>query len=347
LFKEKKKLSVAVYLFVSAPSILTEFFAVCLVSMFIWVFVVQLNRPISEILVTIVFIQRIMVNIVTLITNRNSFLADAGSLNNYYYFLDEMKKNKIENVSNSKLSYSKSEYNLEFKNVSFSYEGQPVLQDVSFNLKKGEKVGLVGLSGEGKTTLFDLALGLLKPVKGSILQNGKNLNDLSEKEIARVIGFVPQEPVVFNHGLKENIFWFVPDESKIKNEVLRKGVDTFMRSQLKERDGDMHQGFSGGQKQKIAFFRELLHSPEILFVDEGTSSMDSIAEKEFMDYINSSLHQTSVLMIAHRLSSLKDCDRIIVLSKGQIIEEGSWTELESRRESFFSQLLERQSKDKK
>ncbi len=137
-------------------------------------------------------------------------------------------------------------------------------------------------------------------------------------------------------------FWFDTNPELI-GEKLKLGVKNFLSGFDSTREGDTYRTLSGGQKQKIAFFRELLHIPKMLFIDEGTSAMDSKSEKEFMDYIYELKKDISVIMIAHRLSSLKNCDRILVLNNGAIIQDGDWDTLSSNPDSFFLNLLKQQA----
>lgn len=340
LFSKRRKTSVSVFLLVNTPSLLSEFLGVVFVSGLIWILVVKNNRAISDILIIIVFVQRMLTNLVNVISNRNSFWANIGSLNKYYEQFGEMEKMiDVPSLEQKPLSAC-SESFYEFKNVSFKFDDQDIISNLSFKLKKGELIGLVGASGGGKTTLFDLALGLLKPYAGDIYLNGKNLENYTKEEIAKRIGYVPQEPVIFNESLESNINWNKSDNAlstKIEN-----GISNFIELSKDTAEGDKFKSFSGGQKQKIAFFRELAQQPDILLVDEGTSAMDSHSEKEFTEYVNEAKKNSSIIMIAHRLSSLKDCDNIMVLNKGKIVEVGNWSELTSISNGYFNRLLKHQ-----
>ena len=340
LFENRRSTSVRVFLMVTMPTVFSELIAVVLASTFIWLFVLKMNRPISEVLVIIVFIQRLFFNLINVISNRNSFWANIGSLDKYYGMLREMEK--YTDISSSKPLHQDNKLDnlLEFKNVSFFYGNSKILNHVSFKLRAGEKIGLVGISGSGKSTLFDLGLGLLNPSEGEVLWKGENIKNLSRDEIAKDVGFIPQEPVVFNESAEKNIFWFnndVPIDPSLKG-----GVTNLLSSIGADRKGDTGQSLSGGQKQKIAFLRELIHRPKIIFIDEGTSAMDSQSEKEFLGYLEDQT-KISVFMIAHRLSSLKNCNRILVLNHGSIVEEGNWGELTAKPDSFFAKLLNQQA----
>lgn len=342
LFEMRRKTSVKIYLMVASPTALTEFLAVSLASLFIWLFVMKMNKPLAEVLVIIILIQRLFTNMINYITSKNSFWANIGSLDKYYSFLSEMEKHedlKIK-IKTSPITFNH-ETILEFENVSFLYHDQPVLNNVSLKIKRGEKIGIVGLSGSGKSTMFDLALGLLHPQTGKVLLDGIDITKISRQDIANVVGFVPQDPVIFNDTAERNLFWFKKSHIDLPSE-LNKHILKFLTQFSTERVGDTYRSMSGGQRQKIAFLRELIQDTKLLFIDEGTSSMDTQSEKEFMELTNIS-KDVSIVMIAHRLSSLTNCDRILVLNNGTIIEQGDWKSLANDSDSFFSSLLRQQS----
>ncbi len=235
---------------------------------------------------------------------------------------------------------------VEFKNVSFKYKDQLVLKNFNFKLKRGEKVGVVGESGSGKSTLTKLILGLYKPNKGQILIDGKNINQYSHNSLIDLVSVVLQESEIFNTSLINNVtissrkrdpelFEKVVKLAQVEPIIKRlpKGMNSLL--------GEKGYHLSGGERQRIGIARALYKDSPFLILDEATSSLDSKTENLIQEAISENLEKKTVLIIAHRLSTLKDVDRIIVLDKGKIVEQGNYKEL-IKAKGIFSNLLKRQ-----
>lgn len=232
---------------------------------------------------------------------------------------------------------------IEFKNVHFSYgEEEEVLSDLSFTIKKGKMVALVGSSGSGKSTISQLALSLLHPTKGQVLIDGKDLKESNLHSYRQNLAVVLQDDFLFNGTIKENITFTLKDkkasESKLKQAIemayvnefsdkLEKGIDTVI--------GERGVKLSGGQKQRISIARAILADPKFLVLDEATSSLDS--ESEF--YIQKALAQLcknrTILVIAHRLSTIKKADEILVIENGKIVESGNHKQLIAKKKRYY------------
>jgi len=221
---------------------------------------------------------------------------------------------------------------LVFKNVSFDYSNTNrknwILNNLSFSIKRGESIGLIGVSGSGKTTLLDVLLGLLKPQKGDILFNDRSLKESLHFWRAQV-AYLPQEIFLIDNTLKSNVALGVPNEKIDRVNVINalkqarldelikelpKGVDTII--------GERGIRLSGGQKQRVALARAFYHGRNVLVLDEATSSLDNETEKEIVEEIRLLKGEKTLIVIAHRLTTVQHCDRIYVLEKGEIINEG-------------------------
>jgi ATP-binding cassette subfamily B protein len=252
-------------------------------------------------------------------------------------------KHEIEDLPDAKDIKLKNT-NVEFKNIGFAYPGQKRIFD-GFNLKikDGEKVGIVGLSGNGKTTLINLLQRAYDIQDGQILIGGTDIRNLTQQSLHRNMAIIPQETVLFHRSIRDNIAFGTqnPSERKIKNAAKKAFADDFIKNLPDKYDsmvGDRGCKLSGGEKQRIAIARAILRNSPILILDEATSALDSEAEKIVANAINNLLGQRTVIAIAHRLSTLKNMDRIIYLEHGKITEEGTFSELKNKKNGKFAKL---------
>ena len=224
--------------------------------------------------------------------------------------------------------------NLEFEKVSFAYSTRPeatVLSDISFQVNSGEMVAIVGPSGAGKSTIFDLIQRFYEIRSGIIRVNGVDIKDFSLEDVRDSLGFVAQDPILFSGTLRSNLLYVNRTVSEMDiSEALKlahvdfiddlpKGLDT--------RIGEDGVGLSGGQRQRIAIARALLSRPSILLLDEATSALDAESESKIRASIEQLKGSMSILVVAHRISTVRQADRILVVDKGRLIGEGSHEEL--------------------
>ena len=222
---------------------------------------------------------------------------------------------------------------IRFKNVEFSYhEQRNILQGVSFTIQGGQKVAVVGASGAGKSTLARLLFRFYDVNSGSIHIGKHNIQNVTLHSLRKTIGIVPQDTVLFNDSLLYNVQYGQPDASMydvikaIKMANLEQFVEQ-LPDGLETQVGERGLKLSGGEKQRVAIARTILKNPDILILDEATSSLDSETERDIQNALNSVTKNRTTLIIAHRLSTIIDADNIIVLDQGQIIETGTHQEL--------------------
>ncbi|WP_233144528.1 ABC transporter ATP-binding protein [Methyloprofundus sedimenti] len=222
---------------------------------------------------------------------------------------------------------------IKFHKVDFSYvAGKPVFQNLNISIKSGEKVGLVGFSGSGKSSLLNLILRLFEPQSGSILIDQQNIHSVSQESLRNNIAMIPQDPMLFHRTLMENIRYGRLDASD--NEVIEASKKAHAHEFIMDTEegyeslvGERGVKLSGGQRQRIALARAILKNSSILLLDEATSALDSITERLIQESLVYLMRHKTVMVIAHRLSTLSHLDRILVFHQGQIIENGSHAEL--------------------
>lgn len=236
---------------------------------------------------------------------------------------------------------------IEFKNVWFKYKSKWILRDFNLTINPGERVGLVGASGAGKTTLVNLLMRFYEPARGEILIDGQNIRDVTQDSLRENIAFIPQEPTMFNRTIGENIGYGDPnaDSRKIRAAARRAAADGFIMATDKKYDslvGDRGIKLSGGQRQRIAIARAFLKDAPILVLDEATSALDSETEVAIQRSFEELAQGRTTIAIAHRLSTLRNMDRIVVISHGKIIEQGTHSAL-LRRKGEYARLWRMQS----
>ena len=243
--------------------------------------------------------------------------------------LDCLKINDIETDYNfdSNINFKK---NICFENVSFKYNNKDkyVLKNISFEISKGEKIGIIGTTGSGKSTLSDLLTGLLKPTNGGIFVDGKNINKPENINAWRsLISIVPQSVFLLDSSIKENIAFTGYREKIINDKVIESAkkadINKFIMNLPRQYNsfvGERGIELSGGQKQRIGIARALYNDSKLLVLDEATSALDSDTESKIMKAINKIPDQVTIIIIAHRLSTLKCCDKLIKIEKGEIIK---------------------------
>ena len=221
---------------------------------------------------------------------------------------------------------------ISFNDLEFSYGESKIIDKLSFTINKGESIALVGSSGSGKTTIANLLNGFFNANSGNIIIDGINITDIRRESLYKNISIVTQESILFNDTIFNNIKIGNLDSNKddIINAAKEANAHDFIKDQVDGYDtviGDYGNKLSGGQKQRLTIARAMLKSPSILILDEATSSLDSKSEKKIQDAINKLMHGKTSLIIAHKFSTIKKCDRIILIDKGRIVAQGTHDEL--------------------
>ena len=230
---------------------------------------------------------------------------------------------------------------LVFEDVSFAYEEEPVLSNISFGARKGDVVALVGPSGAGKSTLVDLIPRFYEPTSGRILVDGIDAREIALPSLRSLTGIVSQDTVLFNDTVRSNIAYGASErftEEQIVAAARAANADVFIRELPQGYDtvlGERGTRLSGGQRQRIAIARALLIDPPILILDEATSALDTESERLVQEAIDRLLTGRTVFVIAHRLSTVRHADEILVLDRGRIVERGAHPELLAKRGVYF------------
>lgn len=229
-----------------------------------------------------------------------------------------------------------------FEQVAFAYRGakEQVLKRFDLQVRKGETIALVGESGSGKTTVLNLVIGFIRPTSGRLLIDGKDMTELDLRSYRRFISVVPQTPVLFSGTIRDNILYGISGASEeqlmqaveaanLKSviEKMPEGLDT----KIEEHGSNL----SGGQRQRISIARAIIRDPKVIILDEATSALDTISEKEIQDALDNLIKGRTTFIVAHRLSTVRGADRIVVLDKGRIREAGTYQELMALKGEFY------------
>lgn len=233
---------------------------------------------------------------------------------------------------------------IKIDNVSFQYEGPQssyVLKNINFNIPEGKITAIVGASGSGKTTLMKMLLKFYEPTQGNILINNININDISPTSLRKTCGVVMQDGFIFSDTIERNIATSDEniDYNKLNQALEISNLKEFINDLplgLNTKIGSSGNGISGGQKQRILIARAVYKNPNFILFDEATSALDAENEKIIHDNLQSFFKGRTVIIVAHRLSTVKNADQIIVLKKGQIVEQGNHKELVSKKGEYYN-----------
>lgn len=293
-------------------------------------FVVQGEKTAASLLTFMFILFRMMPLVSQVNAIRGRIRGYQGALKN---IKDLLRKDDKQYLKNGSIEFSSLKESIEFIDVDFGYNSlELVLHGITLKINRGETTALVGSSGAGKTTLVDLIPRFYDPTRGKILIDGIDLKDLDIDSLRRKMAIVSQDTFIFNTSIRDNIAYALdrPAEAdiiraaKLANaiefiEAMPAGMETIL--------GDRGVRLSGGQRQRIAIARAILRDPEILILDEATSALDSVTERLIQESIENLARGRTVIAIAHRLSTIVRADRVVVLEKGRIVEEGGYQEL--------------------
>ena len=318
---------------------------IILVVSIIYIQTTVLGSSLAPILISLLFFYRALNYLMQMQMDWNRFLEVTGSVENMTAFEKEMKVNQ-EYSGVRKIVDSIS--TLELSEVSFNYNSTTVLKDINLKINKNETLGFVGESGSGKTTLVNILAGLLTVEMGEYVINGVNSKEMNLKYLQNKLGYITQDSVIFNDTIFNNVtFWAEKNETNLNKflEVIKKASLLDYLESLPQKENEMlgNNGInlSGGQKQRISIARELYKDVEILILDEATSSLDSEAEKAIQLNIEQLKGNYTLLIIAHRMATIKNANRIVVMKSGEITEIGTFSEL-IRESTYFKKIVQLQ-----
>ena len=317
----------------------SEFMGILVIGVLLWFGgkMVLINETISG--TTFIVFMGLAYNILTPAKNLSKSFYSIKKGNAAAERVFEIIEFKTDNDSNRDQLLETFKDKIEFKNVDFSYGQSKILDKISFTIKKGQSVALVGSSGSGKTTIANLLNGFYNSDSGSISIDGMEISSITRESLYKKISIVTQESILFNDTIMNNIR--IGDLDSIDGDIINAAKEAnaheFILEQSEKYDtniGDYGGKLSGGQKQRLTIARAMLKSPSILILDEATSSLDSESEKKIQDAIDKLMLDKTSLIIAHKFSTIKKCDKIILIDKGRIVAEGTHDELINSNSSY-------------
>jgi subfamily B ATP-binding cassette protein MsbA len=311
---------------------------ILIVSVVILIQTIILQAPLAPILISLLFFYRALTALVSMQNNWNQYLAVSGSMENLVDFQKELVSNREEI---GEIDFNALKDNLKLVNASFSYGSEKTLKNLTLQINRGETIAFVGESGGGKTTLVNLLAGLIPVDEGIFLIDGQDRMATNITNFQKRLGYVTQEPVIFNDTIFNNItFWGERNIHNLNrfNEALEQAsIDRFINELPDGADtmlGNNGINLSGGQRQRISIARELYKDIDILILDEATAALDSEAEKIIQTSIEKLKGRYTILVVAHRLATIRNADRIVLMQQGRIEEVGNFDNLMKRNNSF-------------
>ena len=298
----------------------------------------------SEFIAFIIIFSQVIPPAKTMTTAFNTVQRGLASAERVFEYID---KETIRESVSGKREILDIKSSIEFKEVTFSYDDENVLEDISFEINKGEKIALVGPSGGGKSTIIDLLSKFYRVKKGRILIDGTDINDYDTNKLRNMIGIVTQESILFHDSIRNNISFGDRniDEKKIIESAKVANALKFIEGLEEKFDtviGERGLKLSGGQRQRICIARAIYKDPPILIFDEATSSLDSESESSVQKAIEEVMKNRTSIIIAHRLSTIKNVDKIIVIEGGKIIEVGRHEDL-IKSNNVYSKFIKMQN----
>jgi len=296
------------------------------------------NLQIATLTAFLYSINRLAVEAQNLIVERNNVTGSLPSLEQIDSLMKESELLKEKSTGKKITSFSSGLY---LTDLSFSYNGKEnVLSNINIDIPKGSMVAVVGHSGSGKSTLIDLIMGFYFSQKGDLRVDKNNINEISLRDWRMLLGYIPQQPFLFNISIRENLLWANNDarDSDVEHACKLANAEEFILNLDDQYDalvGERGVKLSGGEAQRICLARALIKRPQVLILDEATSSLDSHSELLIKKSIDNLAGETTVICIAHRLSTIQSANRVYHLEAGKIIEEGTFKELMNSKESSF------------
>lgn len=301
----------------------------------------------TSLFVAIMFLYRTMKELTVMQGSWQAFVSYSNGVDRIREFL-KLKGNPIDE-RNHGVPVPQFKNQIKATNLGCTLGNKTVLHQVNFEIKKNQTVAFVGESGAGKSTVINLITGIIQPSTGEMSMDGVSYSDMNLKKLRQKMGYVTQENVIFDGTVAENVtLWASPetfDAKKVEQSLQVSGADQFVQELKQKTDepvGDRGVKLSGGQRQRIALSREIYRDPEILILDEATSALDSESEFHIQKQIENLKGKATIILVAHRLSTIKNCDYIYVLEKGKVVQSGTFEQL-SKTDGSFSRMINLQS----
>ena len=311
---------------------------VIIISLVIFIQFRYLGGNMGTMLISLLFFYRALTYLVALQQTWNNFLQVSGSMENLRDFQQMLLSNK---ERNGKIELPKFKDSIELKDVNFYYDNTLILKNINLEIPARQSIAFVGESGSGKTTLVNLIAALLHEDEGEIRVDDVPVKTIKKESYQDRIGYVSQDAVIFNDSIYNNVtFWAEKTTENINrfNQSIQQASLTEFIEELPNRAetllGNNGINLSGGQKQRISIARELFKEIDILILDEATSALDSETEREIQQSIEELQGQYTLIIVAHRLSTIRNVDRVILMDKGVIVDSGSFEELVQKQEKF-------------
>lgn len=329
----------------SVVSAIREPVLILVVSSVILIQVNLLSGALGTILISLLFFYRALSALILMQTYYNDFLGVSGSMENLTSFEKELEDAEEVDGSEKVLHFKEA---IELENASFKYSESEILKNINLRIRRNQTTAFVGESGSGKTTLINILSGLMPVSCGQMKIDGMDVREINMSSFNRRIGYITQEPVIFNDSIFNNIsFWSEPTKEnydKFDWAIRQASIKAFI-DELPDKEntklGNNGINLSGGQKQRISIARELYKDVDILVLDEATSALDSETEEAIQKGLEELQGKYTILIVAHRLSTVKNADRIIVMNNGEIAGEGRFSEL-VLNSSKFQKMVELQ-----
>ncbi len=322
---------------------LNEIGSVIVLSFILYVSLKVINVPLASMLILLFLFARLMPKFSTIQGSYQRFI----TLLPAFSALDETIR-EMENSAEVKTKHEEGviilSRSVEFRDVCFGYDKTSVLEGIDLKIPVGQTVGLVGPSGSGKSTVADLLIGLIKPVKGSILVDDEILTPGIVRAWRKLIGYVSQDTFLFNDTVRSNLLWACPgaSEEEMMGALRLAAADEFVSRLPEGIDtilGDRGVRLSGGERQRLSLARAILRKPSLLILDEATSNLDSESEMRIQAAVEGLHGSLTTFVITHRLSTLRNADTIYILESGRIVEHGSWSDLIAMNGKFLNLCL--------
>jgi ABC-type multidrug transport system fused ATPase/permease subunit len=301
---------------------------------------VQEISELTAIMWSLIAIIPLLIGIIKARVSLNVFLPSYEQLMN----LDQEARNSIAQNGNNQIKNFNEK--IELKNINFEYlKDNLILRNINLVIKKNEIISIIGKSGSGKSTIVDLIMKLNSPSSGEIFIDEKNLKDLNNKHYKSLIGYVPQDPFLFDTTIRNNLIWANQNatEKEIWDALEKANAKKFINNLPNKIDtlvGDRGVSISGGERQRIVLARAFIKKPDILILDEATNSLDLESENLIYQSIKNLSKKMTIIIITHRLSFLKESDKIYIIEKGQLTESGNYINLINKKDSAISKMIE-------